>query len=327
MPDVCMVKVLFDISAIDNNFAISVVLSNLNIQITCLIYSCFDFSPFTSNHYLSSKYCLSQRHVMPPSQRLIFLDMGLGGTQDKTGRIASCNIDGSDQRTILDSLGPGPDGIAVDPEQKHIYWTNMGHPLENTGSICRCNIDGSNPVTIIPQGKTFTPKQCIISPGSRKLYWCDREGMRVMRANLDGSDIETLAQRGEGEEDRKEPRRHCVGIAVDEGRGLVYWTQKGKSKGDEGMIFRVGLEMPKGETPAGRSDVECLLERLPEPIDLDLDVDEQRLYVRAIVMASLAKLQEVDIGSVPIVATLLLAILFTESTLEKGYRHSRRKFW
>ena len=107
-----------------------------------------------------------------------------------------------------------------------------------------------------------------------------------MRANLDGLDVETLVLRGEEEEDRKDHRRHCVGIAVDEGRGLVYWTQKGKSKGDEGRIFRVGLEMPKGETPAGRSDVECLLERLPEPIDLDLDVNEQTLYVRAIVMTS-----------------------------------------
>jgi sugar lactone lactonase YvrE len=27
-----------------------------------------------------------------------------------------------------------------------------------------------------------------------KLYWSDREGMRVMRANLDGSQLETLVE-------------------------------------------------------------------------------------------------------------------------------------
>jgi hypothetical protein len=32
-----------------------------------------------------------------------------------------------------------------------------------------------------------------------KLYWTDREGMRVMRANLDGSKIETLVDTSHGD--------------------------------------------------------------------------------------------------------------------------------
>jgi hypothetical protein len=30
-----------------------------------------------------------------------------------------------------------------------------------------------------------------------KLYWCDREGMRVMRANLDGSQVERSCPRSQ----------------------------------------------------------------------------------------------------------------------------------
>jgi hypothetical protein len=53
--------------------------------------------------------------------------------------------------------------------------------------------------TIVPPGGTFTPKQLQIEKRTGKLYWCDREGMRVMRANLDGSNIETLVDTSEGD--------------------------------------------------------------------------------------------------------------------------------
>ena len=36
--------------------------------------------------------------------------------------------------------------------------------------------------------------------------------------------------------------------------------------------------MPEGQSPANRQDVECLIERLPEPVDLDLDPHEKVLY-------------------------------------------------
>jgi len=32
-----------------------------------------------------------------------------------------------------------------------------------------------------------------------KLYWCDREGMRIMRASLDGSMLETLIDTSKGD--------------------------------------------------------------------------------------------------------------------------------
>ena len=75
----------------------------------------------------------------------------------------------------------------------------MGVPNKNDGSIERVDLDGRNRVTIIGEGKTFTPKQLHLEKRSGKLYWCDREGMRVMRANLDGSNIETLVDTSKGD--------------------------------------------------------------------------------------------------------------------------------
>ena len=193
-------------------------------------------------------------------------------------RVLSLNPDGSDRKVIVTDCRL-PDGIAVDVEAGHVYWTNMGSsPSTNDGSIERADLDGKNRRVIVPLGSTFTPKQIQLDKKNGKLYLCDREGMRVMRANLDGSRIETLVETGRGDADRRDQTRWCVGITIDPVRQHIYWTQKGPDNGEQGRIFRAGVEIPKGETPAKRSDVEVFFDRLPEPIDLELDRKNRVLY-------------------------------------------------
>src|SRR5450432_4932597 len=74
------------------------------------------------------------------------------------GRIHSMNPDGSDRKTIVSDCHL-PDGIVVDAEAGHIYWTNMGIPNLDDGSIERADLDGSNRIVLVPRGRTFTPKQ------------------------------------------------------------------------------------------------------------------------------------------------------------------------
>jgi hypothetical protein len=193
------------------------------------------------------------------------------------GRVFSLNTDGSDQKVIVTEC-QHPDGVLVDVEAGHIYWTNMGVPNLNDGSIERADLDGQNRRMIVPQGGTFTPKQLYLDKKGGKLYWSDREGMRVMRSNLDGLKIETLVQTGHREADRSDAMKWCVGITVDVERGQIYWTQKGPDDAGQGRIFRAGIEIPKGQSAAKRADIELLFDGLPEPIDLDLDLKSRMLY-------------------------------------------------
>jgi hypothetical protein len=206
-----------------------------------------------------------------PSGRLFMLELS-------AGRIHSMNADGSDRKVIVTGCQL-PDGIAVDAAAGHIYWTNMGSsPGKNDGSIERADLDGKHRKVIVPRGGTFTPKQLHLDKPNGKLYWGDREGMRVMRANVDGSQIETLVETGQGDIDRRDQTRWCVGVTIDPVRQQIYWTQKGPTKGNRGRLFRAGIEIPKGETAANRSDIELLLDHLPEPIDLELDLARRTLY-------------------------------------------------
>jgi hypothetical protein len=192
-------------------------------------------------------------------------------------RIHSMNPDGSDRKTIVTNCHL-PDGIVVDADAGHIYWTNMGIPNLDDGLIERADLDGGNRRVIIPQGITHTPKQIHLDKENGKLYWCDREGMRVMRANLAGSHVETLVEAGLGDKDRHDETRWCVGITIDPKLGKIYWTQKGPTKGGLGRLCRANMDIPKGESPGSRSDVEVLFDRLPEPIDLELDLANRLLY-------------------------------------------------
>jgi len=220
----------------------------------------------------SSKSEIKKPTAKATKARLFFLSL--------TGQVLSANPDGSDLKVIVDEGKRLPDGIVVDSGAGHLYWTNMGSSTAtNDGFIERADFDGKNITHIVPPGGTFTPKQLQLDEKSRKLYWCDREGMRVMRANLDGSNIETLVDTSEGDSrPGKDIRKWCVGIALDVDGGKLYWTQKGPDNAGDGRIFRANLEIPKGQSAANRKDIELLYESLPEPIDLELDLANRTIY-------------------------------------------------
>lgn len=210
-------------------------------------------------------------------KRLLVLDCALSTPKYSGGRIISTNTHGSTTKDVVSNISTLPDGIAIDHSSQHMYVTHMGSALStNSGSIMRYNLDGSDPQPVIRAGSigVWTPKQTtfVEHSGRKWIYWCDREGMKVMRACVDAlpATPEVLLSTG-NPADGDDKMKWCVGIAVDAVRNIVYWSQKGVSKGFEGRIFRASISDVEGTK-------EVLFEKLPEPIDLEFDEHYNVLY-------------------------------------------------
>jgi hypothetical protein len=199
------------------------------------------------------------------------------------------DITNGESRTLVEGLTDGPDGIVVDPDRKYIFWTNMGAPglpegrapksdddldfYRANGSLERVEMDGTGRTYILPVGSFVTGKQLAGAWSAGRLYWSDREGAAVRSVRLDGTDLRDEVVVATAETDRRIPRNQCVGVAVDEQHGLLYWTQKGPANGNDGRIFRTSLHAPVGER-----EIEVLWSSLPEPIDVELDADTNTIY-------------------------------------------------
>jgi len=178
-----------------------------------------------------------------------------------------------------------PDGIQIDDTSGTIYWTNMGKmPArgeefpDKDGTIECLDLAGQNHRILVGSGAIVTPKQMQLDSTDGLLYWCDREGMAVLRCRTDGGGLTTLLRTGYWPRESDDVLRHCVGIALDPNRRQIYWTQKGPPDGGAGRIFRMGMEVPADTTPDTRGDVELLIDGLPEPIDLEIDHERRQLY-------------------------------------------------
>jgi hypothetical protein len=200
---------------------------------------------------------------------------------DGKQEMQAVSLDGTRVRTLITGIDERADGIVVDQLRGHVYWTNMGAPdpgsgprsegaYARNGSLERADLDGRNRVMIVPRGAFTTGKQLAADFEAGVLYWCDREGMQVLSCNLDGSALRPLVVPAVGDEAAQAESNHCVGIAVDLDRRLLYWTQKGAPKAGEGRIFRASLDLRPGTSAQHRDDIELLWKDLPEPIDLHL---------------------------------------------------------
>jgi sugar lactone lactonase YvrE len=211
-----------------------------------------------------------------PKPRIFALDIGLSSTKkpSKAGEIIEF-IPGGQIKTIVQNQAL-PDGLAIDTDSNRMFWTCMGAIGKQNGAIYSANLDGSDIQTIIAPGLIHTPKQLTLDPANKLIYFCDREGLAVYRCGYDESHLHKLVDNracGSG----SDVLGWCVGIAISPSLGKLYWTQKGPSKGDQGRIFSVDLPGPMDVDSAAKN-VQCLLEGLPEPIDLELDEDSRTLY-------------------------------------------------
>ena len=134
-----------------------------------------------------------------------------GQDNDEQFTLRRANLDGSAVEIVVD-FGAAEFFIplALDREGGKIY---MGMSFfEGCLGIRRYNLDGSNGQNVV---SGICADTIAVDPEGGKLYWA--EGSAIRRANLNGSNPETVVLADEG----------VPGIAVHPEQGKIYWTQPG----------------------------------------------------------------------------------------------------
>src|SRR6266478_1728820 len=144
----------------------------------------------------------------------------------------------------------------------------------SAGRILTSNPDGSDLKTIVNEGRQL-PDGIVVDVARGHIYWTNMGNPKandgtIDRADLDGTNVTNVVPPGA----TWTPKQ----LQLDAKNRKLYWTQKGAEKAGQGRIFRANLDVPVGQTPANRQDIELLYNNLPEPIDLDLDLGNRIMY-------------------------------------------------
>jgi hypothetical protein len=170
--------------------------------------------------------------------------------------IWSSDMDGGSAVMLIDELDPNLEsvyGIAVDPINGHLYWTD---PV--AGQIGRSDLDGANSAIMLT-GLTL-PKALEIDISAGRLYWIDHDGLSdvLLSANVDGSDLQTVAS--------LDQTRHFV---LDPEEGWIFYHTGGANSV---VIHKADY------TPTGLSNISDLYTGIVQVSGLYLDHDTQELY-------------------------------------------------
>ena len=224
--------------------------------------------------------------------RGIALDVAAGKmywTDSVTDSIRRANFDGSDIELVIDTRtiggqslpGPAttPRDITLDltSDPPKMYWVDAGRANVDNGKIQRANLDGSSPEALVTSG-LVNPQGIALDVAGGKMYWTDSgtggpnalQDDKIQRANLDGSNVETLLT---FQNQLRVPR----GIALDVAGGKMYWTDIVRDR-----IRRANLDGTEpedllntrtfgGQSLAGPATA-------PRDIALDLTSDPPKMY-------------------------------------------------
>ena len=143
---------------------------------------------------------------------------------------------------------------AISPQ---IYMTGLANSGIN--QIERFNTDGTGLQTLYSTGGE--PNGIAVDVSGSKMYWTDFQTKTVMRANLNGSSVQTIATAG-----ISEPQ----GIAVDPFAGKVYWTDDGIGLSSTSSIVRANLDGSGAQNlfPGG----------VGQPVGISLDLLHGKMY-------------------------------------------------
>ena len=177
--------------------------------------------------------------------------------EDEQGndKIQRANLDGSQIEDLVTSGLEWPIGISLDVAASKMYWADT-----HANKIQRANLDGSQVEDLITSGLDV-PANMALDVAAGKMYWTNYQSAgtgpvpgsgEILRANLDGSQVENLVASGLDRPD---------GLALDVAAGKMYWADNEKSK-----IQRANLD--------GSQVEDLITSGLDRPSDIALDVPD-----------------------------------------------------
>ena len=223
-------------------------------------------------------------------------------TDRVSGKIQRANLDGTSVEDLIIGLH-NPQSIALDVSAGKMYWARwMWYDM---GSIQRANLEipqgrnASNRTDIenlVTTARRFSPWGVALDVSAGKMYWTDWDTNRILRTDLDGSNVENVvANRVFAPE----------GIALDVPAGKMYWADAparsilradldGSNIED---LVTTGLTLPRGialDVSGGKmywtelqkiqqanldgSNVENLVTGLNNPYGIALHVSAGKMY-------------------------------------------------
>ncbi len=179
-----------------------------------------------------------------------------------TFKIQRANLDGSQVEDLVTTGSVGPRAVALDVNGGKMYWTGDDWTEEDgrtiEGRIQRANLDGTQVEDLLTDpSEVSDPGGLALDLAAGKMYWTDTGYSSIERANLDGSDSETLVY---------EWLNAPWSLALDLARGKVYWADPGTMR-----IQRANLD--------GSQVEDVIVSGLGDPaIGLALDSAGGKLY-------------------------------------------------
>jgi len=169
-------------------------------------------------------------------------------------KIQRANVDGTGGVQLLFGI-VRPRGIALDVLDGKIYWTN-----DRTGTIQRGNMNGSGVVDDLVTGIGTAAYEITLDLSGGKMYWTEGRSSsnKICRANLDGTNTETLYTSADGLD-------YPCGIALDVAHRKMYVADFGPNS-----ILRANLD--------GSGHWETLVTVCCGPTDIALDLLNEKMY-------------------------------------------------
>ncbi len=153
------------------------------------------------------------------------------------GEIWRADADGSNAAPLFGTAFHR--GIALDTVNSRIYWSQEFTMFR--GDIRRANLDGTGQQIVVSTTlPEFKPSAIALDIPGGKIYWTDYVVDVVQRANLDGTNIQTLFSAG--------ANMNPGGIALDLKQGKIYWGQDDDVLKHIASIRRMNLDGSNQET-------------------------------------------------------------------------------